>query len=86
MDLLTNFVSIMAAGAMIFSGALQEAAPQHDISGTLFLVNREYMVSDAYEKSIIGDSTSDCHTGLCIGAGSIVSLVYGRPVRIDGHY
>ena len=48
MDLLTNFVSIMAAGAMIFSGALQEAAPQHDIGGTLFLVNREYMVSDAY--------------------------------------
>ena len=34
---------------MMFTGALEEAAPQHNINGTLFLVNRQYRISDAYE-------------------------------------
>lgn len=49
MDLLTNLVSILAAGSMMLSGTLEEAAPQHDADGLLFLVNRQYMVSDAFE-------------------------------------
>lgn len=49
MDLLTKVVSILAAGTMVLSGALKEAAPQHDANGLLFLVNRQYMVTDAYE-------------------------------------
>ena len=49
MDLLTKMVSILAAGTMVLSGALKEAAPQHDADGLLFLVNRQYMVTDAYE-------------------------------------
>ena len=49
MDLLTKLVSILAAGTMVLSGALKEAAPQHDADGLLFLVNRQYMVTDAYE-------------------------------------
>ena len=49
MDLLTKVVSILAAGTMVLSGALKEAAPQHDADGLLFLVNRQYMVTDAYE-------------------------------------
>ncbi len=48
MDLLTGLVSILAAGSMIITGALEEAAPQHDADGLLFLVNRQYMVSDAF--------------------------------------
>ena len=36
---------------MILSGTLEEAAPQHDADGLLFLVNRQYMVSDAFEPS-----------------------------------
>jgi len=51
MDLLTRLASLLAAGSMILSGALEEAAPQHDADGLLFLVNREYMVSDAFEPS-----------------------------------
>ena len=49
MDLLTKVVSVLAAGTMVLSGALKEAAPQHDADGLLFLVNRQYMVTDAYE-------------------------------------
>ncbi len=48
MDLLGKLVSVLAAGSMILSGALDEAAPQHDADGLLFLVNRQYMVSDAF--------------------------------------
>ena len=49
MDLLGKLVSVLAAGTMILSGTLEEAAPQHDADGLLFLVNRQYMVSDAFE-------------------------------------
>ncbi len=49
MDVLTGLVSVLAAGSMLISGALEEAAPQHDADGLLFLVNREYRVSDAFE-------------------------------------
>ena len=49
MDVLTGLVSVLAAGSMLISGALKEAAPQHDADGLLFLVNREYRVSDAFE-------------------------------------
>ena len=49
MDFLTQMMSLLAAGSMLLTGALYEAAPQHDVEGNLFLVNREQMVSDAYE-------------------------------------
>ena len=51
MDLLGKLVSVLAAGTMILSGTLEEAAPQHDADGLLFLVNRQYMVSDAFMPS-----------------------------------
>ena len=49
MDILTGMVSVLAAGAMILSGAVFEAAPHQDVEGTLFLVNREYRIADSYE-------------------------------------
>ena len=49
MDLLKELASVLAAGVMVVSGALKEAAPQHDADGLLFLVNRQYMISDAFE-------------------------------------
>ena len=48
MDLLGKLASILAAGSMLLSGALDEAAPQHDADGLLFLVNRQYRISDAF--------------------------------------
>ncbi len=49
MGLLEKMLSLLAAGTMVLSGALDEAAPQHNADGTLFLLNREYRVSDAYQ-------------------------------------
>ena len=57
MTLLSRILSLMCAGSMTFSGGLMKAAPQHDPDGTLFLVNRQWMVTAAYEPSRL--ETSD---------------------------
>ncbi len=49
MELLKELASVLAAGVMVVSGALKEAAPQHNADGLLFLVNRQFMISDAFE-------------------------------------
>jgi D-alanyl-D-alanine carboxypeptidase len=49
MPSLTRLLSLLSAGSMMISGALNTAAPQHDPDGLLFLVNRQYTVSEAYE-------------------------------------
>lgn len=46
---LTRLLSLLAAGSMMISDAVFTAAPQNDIDGTLFLVNRQYQVTEAYE-------------------------------------
>jgi len=42
---LTGLISICAAGSLLLSAPLQTAAPQNDLGGHLFLVNREWRVS-----------------------------------------
>ena len=49
MTSLTKLISLVAAASMTVSGALNTAAPQNDVNGLLFLANRQYMVSEAYE-------------------------------------
>ena len=49
MSLLTRILSLAAAGSMVVSGTLKEAAPHNDPDGLLFLVNRLWMVTEAYE-------------------------------------
>jgi len=49
MTKLTKLISLMVAASTMVSGAIYKAAPQNDINGKLFLVNREYMISEAYE-------------------------------------
>ena len=49
MPSLTKLISLVAAASMTVSAALNTAAPQNDVNGLLFLVNREYTVSEAYE-------------------------------------
>ena len=56
MDLWTGLVSVLAAGSLLLSGTLEEAAPQHDADGLLFLVNRQYMVSDAFEPADLAEA------------------------------
>lgn len=40
--------SLVAAGSMMFSAPVDMAAPQHDEQGLLFLINRQWRVSEAY--------------------------------------
>ena len=47
--LLQAFASLATAGVMLVSNSLNTAAPQNDIHGTLFLVNRQWRVSADYE-------------------------------------
>lgn len=47
-SILTSLLSLAAAGTMMISAPLDAAAPQHDIDGNLFLVNRQWRVSKNY--------------------------------------
>ncbi|MBQ6060129.1 MAG: M15 family metallopeptidase [Clostridia bacterium] len=49
MNLLNQLVSMAAAGLMLLSGPLDTAAPQNDAQGDLFLVNRQWMVTEGFE-------------------------------------
>ena len=48
MSALSEFASLLTAGALMVSAAVNTAAPQHDINGTLFLCNRDYRITEAY--------------------------------------
>lgn len=43
-----TLLSLAAAGTMMVSAPLDAAAPQHDINGTMFLINRDWRVSRYY--------------------------------------
>ena len=47
-SLAATLLSLVTAGAMMVTAPLEYAAPQHDIHGDLFLVNRDTRVSAAY--------------------------------------
>ena len=47
-SLVNTLISLAAAGTMLLSAPLDQAAPQHDVEGTLFLVNRQWRVSQYY--------------------------------------
>ena len=46
--LFTTMLSMASAGVMMLSTAVDTAAPQHDVEGTLFLANREWRLSENY--------------------------------------
>ena len=56
MSVMTEMLSLLAAGSLMVSGALDAAAPQNDIDGTLFLVNREWTITEAYEPAELAES------------------------------
>lgn len=51
--LLEQLLSLAAAGTMMLSSSLREAAPQNDVDGLLFLQNRQWRVSKAYEPETV---------------------------------
>ena len=53
MSLFDRVISLAAAGSLLLSGCLNTLAPQHDVNGTLFLVNRQWMVTEAFEPAPI---------------------------------
>ena len=52
-DLLTQLGSLAAAGMMLVSSALDVAAPQHDVDGLLFLINRQWRVSQNFVPEVV---------------------------------
>ncbi len=49
MSLLSSLASLGAAGMMLLTVPLDTAAPQNDAQGTMFLVNRQWTVTESYE-------------------------------------
>lgn len=48
MSYVTQLTSLLCAGMMMATSSLQTIAPQNDVNGNLFLVNRTYRVSKDY--------------------------------------
>ncbi len=48
-SILQSMASLAAAGTMLLSSAVDAAAPQNDADGLLFLVNRQWRISQNYE-------------------------------------
>lgn len=51
MSLIRELFSVFSALSLMFSQSVFTLAPHQDVNGTLFLVNRQYRVSDVYEPS-----------------------------------
>ena len=49
---LEQLLSLAAAGTIMLSSALNAAAPHNDVNGLLFLQNRQWRVSEAYEPAL----------------------------------
>ncbi|MDO4483162.1 MAG: hypothetical protein Q4C54_01635 [Clostridia bacterium] len=43
-----TLLSLAAAGTMMISGTINDAAPHNDVNGNLFLTNRQWRVSEDY--------------------------------------
>ena len=52
MSSLSKAISLLAAASMMVQNALYTAAPQHNPDGLLFLVNRQYTVSEVFEPEL----------------------------------
>ena len=53
MSYLAQFASLLCAGTMMVTSSLQTIAPQRDIDGSLFLVNRTYRISEDYVPQVV---------------------------------
>ena len=58
MSYLTQFASLLCAGAMMVTSSLRTLAPQRDIEGSLFLINRTYRVSADYVPNVVAADVS----------------------------
>ncbi len=49
----SSFLSLLSAAMMTLSCGLNTLAPQNDVDGNLFLVNRQWMISEYYEPAVV---------------------------------
>ncbi len=56
MDLLKTLISAAAAAMMLVSAPLDELAPQNDADGYLFLANRQWTLTQAYEPGDLAEA------------------------------
>ena len=52
-SLLETLAALATAGTMMISSSLDAAAPQNDVDGFLFLQNRQWLASRAYEPETV---------------------------------
>ena len=52
MSLLSQLASLACAGAMMVSGGVNDVCPQNDVNDPLFLVNREWRISEYYVPTV----------------------------------
>ena len=83
MTSLAKMLSLLAAASMAVSGAMNAAAPQHDPDGLLFLVNRQNMVSMAFEPDDLEMSETGCQLLSISGFRSYAKQegIYRRKLR-----
>lgn len=75
-SLLETLAALATAGTMMISSSLDAAAPQNDVDGFLFLQNRQWLASRAYEpETVTADvyvarpGASEHQTGLVMDVG-----------------
>lgn len=51
-SIVASLASLLTAGTMLISGSLNDAAPQNNDEGLLFLTNRQWMVSQYYSPAL----------------------------------
>lgn len=55
-SILQGLISLAAAGTMMLSAPLDAAAPQNDIDGTLFLINRQWRANRYYVPDVMREA------------------------------
>ena len=53
MSILQSLLSLALSGSLMFSSGLQAIAPHQDVDGTLFLANRQWMLSENYAPIVV---------------------------------
>jgi len=53
MNILQSLLSLMTSGMMLLSSGLETVAPHQNVNGNLFLVNRQWMITENYTPSVV---------------------------------
>lgn len=89
MSYLAQFASLLCAGTMMVTSSLQTIAPQRDIDGSIFLVNRTYRISEDYVPQVVQADVSGSLRSMRPEAAAALEEMFaacqGRGGRDPGH-